>query len=63
MARLPNPNHLHTYPVGDVIEHELTPDCVCGPECVPIELDGGGFNWHYRHHSLDGRELREQEQS
>lgn len=45
----------HTYPVGDLIEHELTEDCICGPEVEPVERGDGSFGWLYSHHSLDGR--------
>jgi hypothetical protein len=55
----PDPNNIHTYPVRDLIEHELSPECVCGPECVPVEREDGSFGWHFRHHSLDGREYDE----
>lgn len=46
---------VHTYPVADLIEHELEgDDCVCGPDIVFSE---GGHQ--VVHHSLDGRELTE----
>jgi hypothetical protein len=50
---------VHTVPVNDLIEHETSPDCLCGPECEPVERDDGSFGWLYVHHSLDGREERE----
>lgn len=52
-------DHVHSYPVDDLIEHELSPDCVCGPACEPVPREDGSFGWVYRHHSLDGREQRE----
>ena len=51
--------NLHVHPLGDVIEHELTDDCVCGPPARPVVRDDGSMGWLMVHHSLDGRELRE----
>lgn len=45
---------LHVVPPGDYIDHETTPDCICGPR---IEERAAGRI--YTHHSLDGREFRE----
>ena len=60
---------LHVVPVGDVVEHDTSPDCICGPTldtvrpagtrscdcgCVPEQV---GMTWV--HHSLDGREASE----
>jgi hypothetical protein len=40
----------HIVPLGDYIDHDGHPDCLCGPDdCV--------FSW--QHHSLDGREFAE----
>jgi hypothetical protein len=51
---------VHTYPVGDLIEHNTdSDDCLCGPTTEPVPRDDGSFGWHILHHSLDGRELRE----
>ena len=50
-------NRVHVQPVNDLIEHEDTEDCVCGPD---VELVEGGAV--ITHHSLDGRELRESAQ-
>lgn len=51
---------VHTYPVNDLIEHELTgDDCPCGPTTEPVPRDDGSFGWLISHHSLDGREARE----
>lgn len=44
---------------SDVIEHEISADCICGPTAVPVERPDGSVGWQYVHHSLDGRELRE----
>jgi hypothetical protein len=42
----------HVVPRNDLIEHELTPDCVCIPRADPMMPI-------YVHHSLDGREQHE----
>lgn len=54
-------SHVHTYPLGDVIEHlvDKDGDCPCGPTVEPVTADDGSVNWHYVHHSLDGREFSE----
>lgn len=41
------------------IEHEISEDCICGPRCEPVKCDDGSIGWLYVHHSLDGRETRE----
>ena len=51
---------VHTYPVNDLIEHELEgTDCPCGPRVELVEGDDGD-GWLIAHHSLDGRELTEE---
>lgn len=52
---------LHTLPIDDLIEHESSENCVCGPTCIPVERDDGSFGYVFQHHSLDGRELAENE--
>lgn len=42
-------------PVGDLIDHDVEGDCVCGPYIEHL----GGRDWLYSHASLDGRELLE----
>lgn len=44
---------------GDLLDHELSEDCICGPTAVPIKREDGSVGWVYEHHSLDGREARE----
>jgi hypothetical protein len=44
-------SEIHSVPVNDLIEHEISEDCVCGPT---VEYCNPG--WHYMHHSLDNRE-------
>lgn len=38
----------HVYPIQDIVEHELTDDCVCGPE---FEDQENGC-WLVVHHGL-----------
>lgn len=47
---------VHVHPVGDLIEHDLTEDCTCGPQAQPVKRDDGSMGWVIVHHSLDGRE-------
>ena len=50
---------VHVVPVGDLIEHPLSDDCLCGPRVEPVPREDGSTGWLYVHHSLDGRELTE----
>jgi hypothetical protein len=50
---------LHVVPVGDLIEHELTDPCPCGPQDQSVIRDDGSMGWVTVHASLDGRELTE----
>lgn len=52
---------VHTLPVGDLIVHEAAQDCVCGPSIIPLERDDGSYTWVWLHHSLDGREVIEED--
>lgn len=45
-------SELHVIPRGDLVDHETSEDCVCGPD--PKFVDGEGIV--FTHHSLDGRE-------
>lgn len=49
-------DELHVVPVNDLVGHEDGEDCVCGPDTTFVE--GGKV---ITHHSLDGREEREQD--
>lgn len=51
--------NLHVVPVGDLIEHELTDPCPCGPQDQSVIRDDGSMGWVTVHASLDGRELSE----
>ena len=44
---------VHVLPLGDLIEHEESQDCPCGPR---VEWCGSG--WVVVHNSLDGREVQ-----
>lgn len=50
---------VHVVPVDDLIDHETTDDCPCGPTARPVARDDGGVGWVMVHHSLDGREETE----
>ena len=50
---------VHVVPVRDLIEHDDTDECPCGPTTEPVERDDGSFGWLVVHHSLDGREASE----
>ena len=53
---------IHTYPVNDLVEHELEGEgCVCGPDVEAVFRDDGSNGWLVKHHSLDGRELLEEQ--
>jgi hypothetical protein len=47
-------NTNHVYPVDDLVAHDLSEECVCGPD---VEFVIGGKQ--VIHHSLDGRERKE----
>lgn len=52
---------VHTYPVNDVVEHDTDGgDCICGPTTEAVFRDDGSNGWQVIHHSLDGREQREE---
>jgi len=44
--------NIHVLPNDDLVEHDNSEDCVCGPDAY---LEDG--SWVYVHHSLDGREI------
>ena len=49
---------LHIYPVNDLIAHEMSEDCVCGPITKPKERDDGSISWLLIHPALDGRKWK-----
>jgi hypothetical protein len=50
---------MHVRPLADLVEHELTEDCPCGPRPEAVINDDGSMGWLIVHHSLDGREQNE----
>ncbi len=52
-------NVVHVEPVGDLIEHEDSDECPCGPSVEHVARADGSSGWLVVHHSLDGREGRE----
>lgn len=46
----------HTYPTDDEIDHEPTPDCICGPTHEPARRHDGTRMTLHVHHSLSGYE-------
>lgn len=49
----------HVVPVDDVINHETTDSCVCGPTPEAVPRRDGSIGWVVVHHSLVGREQAE----
>jgi hypothetical protein len=52
------PLRIHVLPLDDLIEHEQSEDCVCGPDVELVSAVNDG--WLISHHSLDGREAWEE---
>jgi hypothetical protein len=50
---------VHVVPIGDLIEHDVTAECVCGPRVEPVKRPDGSCGWLVLHHSLDNREATE----
>ena len=50
---------VHAVPLDDVIVHDFSEDCPCGPRPRRIPRDGRPDGWTFTHHSLDGREFNE----
>jgi hypothetical protein len=49
-------HHVDLIPLGDLIEHEQSAECACGPR-VELHHDAAGADvWMNLHASLDGRE-------
>lgn len=46
-------------PIADVIGHDASDDCACGPRQDAVKRDDGSMGWVVVHHSLDGREFQE----
>lgn len=52
-------HEVHVLPLDDLIHHDETDDCACGPHAEPVPDDDGSIGWLITHHSLDGREQHE----
>lgn len=51
----------HVLPVDDLIEHEdVGTECVCNPRLEAVPREDGTVGALVVHHSLDGRENREE---
>lgn len=50
---------VHVVPMDDLIKHELSEDCICGPTGEIVPRPDGWFGRVITHHSLDGREKNE----
>lgn len=53
---------VHVLPVNDLVAHEETTDCICGPDVEYIDPETGDSYPSgplVVHHSLDGREANE----
>lgn len=50
---------VHVMPLADIIQHDDSDDCVCGPLAEAAPRGDGSMGWLITHHSLDGREQRE----
>lgn len=53
--RHPHPDSFHVSPRRDLIAHDLSDDCVCGPTTEPVKREDGSIGWVITHHALDGR--------
>lgn len=45
---------VHVLPVNDLIDHDLTDSCPCGPADQSVIRDDGSVGWIVVHASLDG---------
>lgn len=50
---------VHAVPLDDVIVHEFSTACPCGPRARTIPREGRPDGSVYTHHSVDGREFSE----
>lgn len=51
--------NVHVIPLGDLIDHDRTDGCICGPTSELQTHDDAPDAWLVTHHSLDGREATE----
>ncbi len=50
---------VHVVPRNDLIKHDSSDGCVCGPNTQTVFRDDGSCGWVVVHNSLDGREKTE----
>lgn len=50
----------HVWPEDDLLDHEMSPTCPCGPPHERVETSDSP-RWVWTHHALDGREAVEVE--
>lgn len=50
---------IHVVPSHDLIDHEVSESCPCGPVTEAVKRDDGSVGWVVGHHALDAREVRE----
>jgi hypothetical protein len=50
---------VHVWPQEDLLQHELSPDCPCGPTEETADREDGAPAFVFTHASLDGRERSE----
>jgi hypothetical protein len=55
-------NEVHVKPRNDLIQHDSTEDCPCGPTAKPVKRADGSIGWVFIHPSLDGREPYDEEE-
>jgi hypothetical protein len=46
---------VHVIPVDDLVEHEETTTCICGPVVRRLYCDDGSLSTSVTHHPLDAR--------
>lgn len=58
-GELVDSSDVHVTPTADLVVHNSTSECCCGPTCEPVKREDGSVGYVYTHHSLDGREAHE----
>jgi hypothetical protein len=59
LAKQTGDREVHVAPLDDLLVHDLTDLCPCGPTPRREPCGDGSDGWIYTHHSLDGREVDE----
>lgn len=63
LTRQTEDDTVHAVPLVDAIVHEHAADCPCGPTVLPSRMPRGTTGQVLIHHSRDGRERGDPEQS